>query len=544
MGDEVSMSEERLSRIVRSGTLKLALPVIVTVALYTSAFFLLFIPSLERSVMERKREEARNLVKTVLSLLSHLHGEVELGRTTREDAQKEAIGILQDLRFGPEQKDYFWVNDMHPRMVMHPYRSDLNGRDIGDFADPNGTELFSRAVEVVKEEGGGWVPYLWQWQDDPERIVRKLSYVHAFEPWGWIVGTGIYVDDVRSEVANAVRMLFWASLTILVVIVALGAFVLWQGLRSERARLRAVEALRDLNEDLEGRVARRTQELEAASVELAHARKLEAVGQLAAGIAHEINTPVQFVGDSVHFLREAYEDQRALLRSYERVLPALEAGDAPGRVAQEIREAAEEADLAYLDEHVPSSFDRCTEGLGRIATIVGAMKEFAHPDQRQKSAGDINAALKATLAIAKNEYKYVADVETEFGELPPVMCYLGDLNQVFLNLIVNAAHAIGDVVAGRDERGRIIVRTSVCGDSVCIEIQDSGAGIPTGIRDRVFEPFFTTKEVGRGSGQGLAIAHAIVTEKHGGRLTFTSEERRGTTFRIDLPISGGGEAGA
>jgi two-component system NtrC family sensor kinase len=163
------------------------------------------------------------------------------------------------------------------------------------------------------------------------------------------------------------------------------------------------------------------------------------------------------------------------------------------------------------------------------------MKEFAHPGHREKSPADLNQALQATLIIARNEYKYVADVETELGELPPVLCYVGDLNQVFLNLLVNAAHAIGDVVSGTGARGAIRVRTAHDGDTVRIEIEDTGCGIPAAIRDRIFDPFFTTKEVGKGSGQGLAIARSIVVDKHNGSLTCESEEGKGTTFIIRLP---------
>ncbi|MEI7894602.1 MAG: ATP-binding protein, partial [Myxococcales bacterium] len=165
-------------------------------------------------------------------------------------------------------------------------------------------------------------------------------------------------------------------------------------------------------------------------------------------------------------------------------------------------------------------------------------KDFAHPDQREKSPADLNRALQTTLTIAKNEYKYVADAETDFAELPPVMCHAGDLNQVFLNLIVNAAHAIVELLGRSGARGRITVRTAMEGTYARIDISDTGCGIPEKIWERVFDPFFTTKEVGRGSGQGLAIARSIVVDRHGGTLTFVSQVGHGTTFTIRLPISG------
>jgi signal transduction histidine kinase len=276
-------------------------------------------------------------------------------------------------------------------------------------------------------------------------------------------------------------------------------------------------------------------------VELVHARKLEAVGQLAAGIAHEINTPTQFVGDSVHFLKEAFDDVMGLVGSYRSALDALASNAGDDRQLREVRDAEERADLAYLTEHVPGSFERCFDGLSRISAIVRSMKEFAHPDTREKSPTDLNKALQATLTIAKNEYKYVADVEAELGELPQVTCHVGDLNQVFLNLIVNAAHAIGEVVGDSGSRGVIRVRTSDAGDgTVRIEISDTGCGIPVAIRDHIYDPFFTTKEVGKGSGQGLAIARSIIVDKHGGSLSCQSEESKGTTFVIVIPVDGRG----
>ncbi|MBN1607358.1 MAG: PAS domain S-box protein, partial [Polyangiaceae bacterium] len=272
--------------------------------------------------------------------------------------------------------------------------------------------------------------------------------------------------------------------------------------------------------------------------ELSHARKLEAVGQLAAGIAHEINTPTQYVGDSMHFLQDALEAQKTVIGAYRKALDELLAGAGHESIASALREAEEEADLEFVESNAPDALARCFEGLARITTIVRAMKEFAHPDQREKSPADLNQAVLTTLAIARNEYKYVANVTTELGELPQVQCHVGDLNQVFLNLIVNSAHAIGDVVRDTGDKGSIVIRSRVDGSSVVFEVEDTGSGIPEAIAGRVFDPFFTTKEVGKGSGQGLAIARSVVVDKHHGTLTFRSTPGKGTTFVIRLPIDG------
>jgi len=260
-------------------------------------------------------------------------------------------------------------------------------------------------------------------------------------------------------------------------------------------------------------------------LELRQAQKLESVGRLASGVAHEINTPIQFVSDSVHFVREAIGDLSLVLQKYR---------DGDPDVAQ----AEADADLPYLLENIPKALDRSLDGLSRVAVIVRSMKEFAHPDQTEMTSVDLNQAINSTLVIARNEYKYVAKVETDLGELPAVTCHGGDINQVILNIVVNAAHAIGDVVRGTDRMGRITVQTRRDGDSIVIRIGDTGGGIPDTIRDRVFDPFFTTKAVGQGTGQGLAIARAVIVEKHCGDLTFESEADHGTTFVIRLPIDG------
>lgn len=278
-------------------------------------------------------------------------------------------------------------------------------------------------------------------------------------------------------------------------------------------------------------------------VELGHARKLEAVGQLAAGIAHEINTPTQFVNDSLHFLRESLDGLLPLVGRYRQTLAAAANGALSGDDLREIAEIEDAADLDFVLENAPGAVERCLEGIARITTIVKAMKEFAHPDQREKAPADLNVALMNTLTIARNEYKYVADVETDLAPLPQVDCLLGDLNQVFLNLIVNAAHAIEGVVGGGGDRGVIRVSSRPLGTQVCIRVSDTGGGIPLSVRDRIFEPFFTTKPVGKGTGQGLAIARSIVVDKHGGSLTFVTEDGCGTTFEIRLPVRGATVAG-
>jgi two-component system, NtrC family, sensor kinase len=271
--------------------------------------------------------------------------------------------------------------------------------------------------------------------------------------------------------------------------------------------------------------------------ELRLAQKLEAVGRLASGIGHEINTPIQYVSDSMYFLNSVNGELRSLYEEYRRALESAANGADARPLWRAIQAREAEIGLGTIREEIPRAYERAFEGVQRVADIVRAMKEFAHPATSEQTLADINHAIETTLAVARNEYKYVASVRTELGALPEVMCNVGELNQVFLNLIVNAAHALAD--AGRDpSTGEIVVATSAERPWVDVEVRDNGCGIPAENLEKIYDPFFTTKEVGRGSGQGLAIARSIVVDKHGGTIGVTSGVGEGTAFRIRLPIEG------
>jgi PAS domain S-box-containing protein len=276
-------------------------------------------------------------------------------------------------------------------------------------------------------------------------------------------------------------------------------------------------------------------ERERLELDLRLAQKLEAVGQLAAGVAHEINTPVQFIGNSVTFLKRAADKLLTLTNVYHELLHTDEPIDKEER--QRRAEAAEEdSDLDYLTERIPPAIERALDGIERVTSIVRAMRQFAHPST-ERAPIDINEGLQTTLIVARNEYKYVADIELDLGELPLVMASGSDLNQVFLNLIVNAGHAVEARVQDTDQRGTITLRTRADDGGVLITVTDTGCGIPAEFAGRVFDPFFTTKPVGRGTGQGLAIAHTIVVERHHGTINFEPNPAGGTIFRIRLPLN-------
>jgi two-component system, NtrC family, sensor kinase len=262
-------------------------------------------------------------------------------------------------------------------------------------------------------------------------------------------------------------------------------------------------------------------ERKAAEERMASSDRLESIGRLAAGVAHEINTPIQYLNDSVSFIREGVGELLAYIDQLHAARPA---------------QAAVDEDVEYLREELPPALTRVADGLARIAEIVRSMKHFSHADQREMSAVDLNASIASTLVIARSEYKDVADLEAHYSELPPVTCHGGQINQVVLNLVVNSAHAIADFVRQHGGRGKITVKTAVDGDYALITITDTGGGIPEGIRARIFDPFFTTKEVGRGTGQGLSIVRNTIVKGHGGLLDFECEMGQGTTFYVRLPL--------
>ncbi len=315
--------------------------------------------------------------------------------------------------------------------------------------------------------------------------------------------------------------------------------------RSDRERLvlqatleHRVEERTALLREANAHIARDFEARVRMEMELRQAQRLETVGRLAAGIAHEINTPVQFVADSLEFVRIGIEELTQVLDRDSALIACVVAGQPAQELATAAADAADTADLPYLREHLPLAVARALDGLGRVTSIIRSMKIHAHPDRSEIAAADLNEAITSTLTIARNEYKYVAELVTELGELPPVTCYLGDFNQVIINLVVNAAHAIGDVVGTSGQKGRLTVKTWREGGDALVSIGDTGGGIPDHVREHIFEPFFTTKAVGKGTGQGLAIAHAVIVDKHHGSLTFESTPSEGTTFVIRIPIAG------
>jgi signal transduction histidine kinase len=267
--------------------------------------------------------------------------------------------------------------------------------------------------------------------------------------------------------------------------------------------------------------------------------RLEGIGQLAAGIAHEINTPIQYIGDNLRFLGDSVASLDPLLALVQDLADGRStATSGETGTAAALRACASSVDLRFLRTHMTRGVVEALEGIEHVSSIVRAMREFSHPGG-QRELLDVNKAIESTLVLARGELKHVADVRLQLDPaLPLAPCAGGEIRQALLNLVINAAHAIGDTTKERGTRGAIAISTLAVDGDVEIRIEDRGAGIPEAIRERVFEPFFTTKATGRGTGQGLAIAHATIVTRHQGRIWFESEQGRGTTFFVRLPVAG------
>ncbi len=380
----------------------------------------------------------------------------------------------------------------------------------------------------------------------PLPIQRVLSGLHSVTNYD-VAGRqwSIVISPAPGHFGDAFNPVPWT-------VAAVGMlFMAWllQYLVSWSNRTRVIEQivakrtleLRESNDALATEIAERARAEEARLAlqrELSQTQKMESLGTLAGGIAHEINTPVQYVGENLKFLQESFADLAGLLDQYQALVVKLKGEGLHAVTIDELAAKEEAADTEFLRAEIPESVAQSLEGIQRITEIVRAVKEFSYPDalqEKTRSPVDLNHAIATTITVSRNQYKYVADLVTDFDpELPHVPCYPGQFNQVILNLIVNAAHAIAD--AGRDKQGQITITTRRVDDWAEIRIADTGIGIPAENLGKIFDPFFTTKEPGRGTGQGLSISHTIITKKHGGTIAVESESGVGTAFDIRLPL--------
>ncbi|MFZ0613873.1 MAG: cache domain-containing protein [Desulfobacterales bacterium] len=483
--------------------IRILLPVVLTVALFIATIFLLILPILKERMLNDKREMIRELTETAWSVLDGYWKKETSGQMSSAEARARAVEELRRLRYGPESKDYFWINDQHPYLIMHPYRPDLEGRDISGFSDSKGKKLFVEFVTTVKKDGAGYVDYQWQWKDDPQRIVPKISYVKGFEPWGWIVGTGIYVEDVRAEIAAITRKLTAICLAILVLIIGLSTYVIWQSARSQRRQRQA---------DRENLLHRE---------QLFQADKMATLGTLVSGIAHEINNPVTFIMLNAPILKETWQAVLPILDEYHRQNDDFKIG---------------RMDYGRLRERIPLLLADINEGAVRVKTIVGELKDFARQTPSEMADQvEINAIAAKSVGLVGNLIKKTTRrFSTVYGsDIPRFKGNSQKIEQVIVNLLVNACQALPD-----PERAiRLTTSCETRAGRVVIEVRDEGCGMPAEVLEKIRNPFFTTKRESGGTGLGLAIADRIVGE-HGGTMHFTSTENGGTTVRVCLPAAG------
>ncbi len=463
----------------QSFILRFVIPIVLTIALFILAIFFMLIPLIEKNSMDRKREMIQELTRSAWNILAKLENDARSGLLTREQAQQQAIEQIRSMHYGLEMKDYFWINDMHPRMVIHPYRSDLNGQDVTDYQDPDGKYIFREIVETVRNNGSGFVSYKWQARDNKYHIVPKLSYVKGFEPWGWIIGTGIYTDDVKAEIAAINRSVMLFSGIILILMMLLMGSLLSI---SYKAHLQQQEA---------------TAELHQAQASLAISEKMASLGKLSAMVAHEINNPL------------------AGILSYARLT---------GRYFERQED---------LNEHLPAVRDNLrliADEAKRCGNIVKNLLQFA-----RQSVGDVGPThLNEIIAVSTRVIDHSArmkniELKTEPGQGDDVLqCDAGAIQQILVALIVNAIEASPE---GRD----ILVATDCTDpDYVGLRIRDFGCGIPEQDLHKIFEPFFSTKESNKSLGLGLAAVYGIV-RRHAGKIKVDSRPGSGTTFTIRLP---------
>ncbi len=484
---------------------RIFLPVVLTVLLFILTIFLLILPTMEARMMEGKREVIRELVLSAWSSLDGYARQERQGVMTRDKAQALAIGHLRGLRYGQDFKDYFWINDMQPRMIMHPYRPDLEGTDISTFADPAGKRVFLSCVEIVRTKGAGYVDYQWQWMDDPLRIVPKISYVKGFEPWGWIIGTGIYVEDVHAQISAITRKTTLICILILILIILLSTHIVWHGMKVTREKKRAEEKTLLKQE------------------QLFQAAKMASLGTLVSGVAHEINNPITSV----------MLNAPNLGRMWGAMLPILDhhhAQHGDFKVGATV--------YSRIRDRVPQMLTSITDDARRVRDIVADLKDFARDNpSAMKDEVDLNDVVNKAIGLSTNLINKSTKHFTLIchPDLPALVGNAQRIEQVVINLVVNACQALPHV-----DRS-IIVTTGHQTEKkeIMLEVKDQGEGIDANTLTRLTDPFFTTRREKGGTGLGLAISDRIVKD-HGGSMTFHSAPGKGTTVRVTFPLASQG----
>ncbi len=480
----------------------IVLPVIMSVVLFVLTIFILVIPYMESTLMEYRRQLIHNLTEVAISTVDFYEAKHRTGELTLEQAQSQAIEHIQHLRYGGEHKDYFWINDQHPVMIMHPYRPDLDRTDISTFADPEGKHLFVEMVDVVKKNGSGFVDYRWQWKDDPLLIAPKISFVKEFTPWKWIVGTGIYINDIQMEINTLSKRLIFICLGIFLVLFALSFVVIQQAVQAKEARSLAEQQSKLQQE------------------QLFQAAKMASVGTLVSGVAHEINNPTTSLMLNAPLLKKLWQS----------ILPIVE-----NHYKSRPDESVAGLSYALVKERIPQLLTHIEEGSKRIKEIVSELKDFARVTPlKHDDEVDVNLATKKAISLISNIINKKTDsFQVHYADnIPTFMGNMQKVEQVIINLIVNACQALTN-------KSQSINVNTLYDDKkkqAIVIVEDEGKGIPEKALPQIRDPFFTTKQNQGNTGLGLAISERII-EDHHGSMEFFSEEYKGTQVQLKFPVN-------
>lgn len=460
-------------------TLRVMFPALLTIILFTSVFMYVFIPTIRNNSMERKKEMIRALTTTAWSVLSKYHDDETEGKLTREQAQKLAVEQIKNMHYGQEMKDYFWINDMTPRMIVHPYRSDLNGKDLRNYTDLDGKKVFLEIVNVVSESGSGFISYKWQENDKSAYITPKISYVREFVPWGWVIGTGIYVEDIDHEISQLIQNGMIAAIVICILNFLILVCIITVSYTTHKKEREA------------------SLELEKMKSSLALSEKMASLGTLSAMVAHEINNPLSGIL-SYAKLSSRYLSQEDLT---DKIIDT---------VVKNLSIIASEA-------------KRCGE-------IVKNLLLFAKQSQANVREIHLDEVIILSIKVIDHSAK-MKEIEL-IDELDSgddsIYCDPGTIQQILVSLIMNAMES-------SSQGTRIVVRTDYSSsDSIQIKVIDHGHGIAENDLPFIFDPFFSTKDSNSSLGLGLSAVYGIV-QQHSGTIQVESTLGVGTTFTINLP---------
>ena len=586
----------------RSFLARIVLPTMLTIILFLSAIFYIIIPTIEKNSVDRKREMIRELTNSAWNILAKFEYDEQKGILNREDAQTQAIAQIKNLHYGQHMKDYFWINDMHPTMVIHPYRTDLNGKDLTDYKDPNGKRVFVEFVNIVKKNGSGYVEYMWQWKDDETRIVPKISYVKGFTPWGWIIGTGIYIEDVKAEIAEITTNIIQISAAILLIAIFLLFFIIAQNYQTEMKRYVAEQETRDSEKRFrtlvenshtgifiiqDDRIVYKNPEQErlfgplpddfkiinfdkiypddvetvkdfyqsvnsgrvkALSIEYRFYSMGEGRKEASLRWAHSNISAIEYMGrratlvNMLDITRE--KEMEALLGVKDKMISL---GHVAAGIAHEIRNPLSGVNILL---------DAIRERLSRLEDS----QEFTELIGHAKTAtGKIEGVIKRVLDFSRpstpqlkpeningviKETVMLSSVTLRKAGIKLETDLDDNLPEIMIDrqqieqVLMNLITNASEILKNSEADKKIYIESRLDLRSVVVLVSDSGPGISRPDAKKIFDPFYTTKS--DGSGIGLSICQRIIAD-HKGTISVLASVLGGAEFCIRIPVQEGDE---